>query len=150
MLENDSQSKIKLKSNFSPSCERGHKKPKCIFKAKTDLQQEILPREGNKHRHMFQGRAGCRHQGLGRAELLSQGTGTRWWNMPRTCPESPFATLSYQASLFIHANGAEGKINVKAKELNMKQHIPLVLFLYPTRPISCNLMKSCFSTQALL
>lgn len=66
----------------------------------------------------------------------SQGTGTQWWNMPWTCPKSPFATLSYQASLFIHANGAEGKINVKAKELNVKQHISLVLFLYPTRPIS--------------
>lgn len=64
----------------------------------------------------------------------SQGTGTQWWNMPWTCPKSPFATLSYQASLLIH--GAEGKINVKAKELNMKQHISLVLFLYPTRPIS--------------
>lgn len=40
LLENDSQAKIKLKSNFSPSCERGHKslnassKPKQLFDEK--------------------------------------------------------------------------------------------------------------------
>lgn len=64
--------------------------------------------------------------------------------MPWTHPKSPFATLSYQISRFIHTNGAEGKISVKGKELNVKQHIPLVLFLHPMRPISWKFDEKLF------
>lgn len=81
----------------------------------------------------------------------SQGTGTRWWNTPWTCPKSPFATLSYQISIFIHANGAEENTNIKAKELNMKQGTFLLCSSFiPWELSHGNLMKSCFSTQALL
>lgn len=47
----------------------------------------------------------------------SQGMGTQWGGRSLVCSKSPFATLIYQVSVFIHANGAERNTNVKAEEL---------------------------------
>lgn len=64
-----------------------------------------------------QARAGSWRQGLGRAELLFPRDGDSVRGRSLVCSKSPFATLIYQISIFIHANGAEGNTNVKAKEL---------------------------------
>lgn len=143
--------KLSWKVTSHPLVKEATKSLNASSKPKQIFNEKYSPERRASTGTCSQAGAGCWRQGLGRAELLLSRDRDSAVEHTMDLPQVTFCHTQRPISIFIHTNGAEENINVKAKELNVKQGTSLLCSSFIPWDLSHGKsMKSCFSTQALL